>query len=286
MTVGSRRVRALLDPSPFAAAHERAFGAMGRDRIGPAPADLAARHAPRVRDAAIATWRARMVNEHRSSAVFAAMLPQLIEASVSFDVQTATLRAATDEIFHAALCGDVVAAFGGVPEAEAEGELTPLPRHDGVDPAERVLRNVLFVGCLSETVAVGLLSEERELATEPWVRAVLEVILADEVAHARLGWQFVAARAPSLDRAARDRVSAYLRVAFGYLEARELELLPVSPPLPDADLRAREAVGLCGGDGARDVFYGTLSSVIVPRLTELGFDAARAWEERRWSPPA
>lgn len=239
-----------------------------------------------MRDAAAATWRARMVNEHRSSAVFASLLPQLIEASAPFDVQTSVLRAATDEIFHATLCGDVVAAFGGAPEAEAEAELAPVPRRAGVDASERALRNVLFVGCLSETVAVGLLTEERELATEPWVKAVLEVILADEVAHARLGWQYLAARAPALDADARARVSAYLRVAFGYLEAKELELLPVSPPMADEDLRAREAVGLCSGDGARDVFYGTLSSVIVPRLVELGFDAAAAWRERRWSPGA
>lgn len=284
--MATRTVRAALDPSPFRAAHERALGAMGRDRVGPAPADLASRHDPRVRDAAVATWRARMVNEHRSSAVFASLLPQLIEASAPFDVQTATLRAATDEIFHATLCGDVVAAFGGAPEAEAEAELIPVPRHAGVDASERALRNVLFVGCLSETVAVGLLTEERELATEPWVKEVLEVILADEVAHARLGWQYLAARAPSLDDAARARVSAYLRVAFGYLETRELALLPVSPPLADEDVRAREAVGLCSGDGARDVFYGTLTSVIVPRLAELGFDAAAAWRERRWSPDA
>lgn len=263
------------------AGHERAMGAMGRDRVGPPPAGFVDRHDPRVREAAVVTWRARMVNEHRSSAVFAGLVPQMIEASSGFDLQTAALRAAGDEIFHATLCADVVRAFGGVPMAEAEPELTPVPRHPDVDPAERLLRNLLFVGCLSETVAVGLLTEEHALATDPWVRTVLEVILADEVAHAKLGWQFVSAVAPTLDDDARRRTSAYLRVAFAYLVARELPLLPVSPPLPDADVRARESAGLCSGDTARGIFFDTLATVVVPQLDALGFDARAAWRATR-----
>ena len=43
--------------------------------------------------------RDRMVNEHRSAAVFAGLVPQLIEASSTIDVQTVALRAATDEIY-------------------------------------------------------------------------------------------------------------------------------------------------------------------------------------------
>jgi len=277
----ARVVDPLVGDSAFRLAHERAMGALGRDRVGPPPDDLAARHEPRVREAAVATWRARMVNEHRSSAVFAALVPQMIEASSGFDLQTAALRAATDEIFHATLCGDVVRAFGGASRAEAEPELTAPPRHAGVDARERLLRNVMFVGCLSETVAVGLLTEEHALCTDPWVKGVLEVIVADEVAHAKLGWQHVAAVAPTLDAAARARTSDYLRVAFGYLEEKELALLPVSPPLPDADARAREAVGLCSGDGARSVFFDTLARVVVPSLDALGLDASGAWRDRR-----
>ena len=279
--MAARVVDPLAGDDALRAAHERALGALGRDRVGPAPAGFAERHDPRVREAAAATWRARMVNEHRSSAVFAGLVPQMIEASTGFDLQTAALRAATEEVFHAALCGDVVRAFGGDARAEAEPELTPPPRHAGLDARERLLRNVMFVGCLSETVAVGLLTEEHALCTDPWVRGVLEVILADEVAHAKLGWRHLAAAAPTLDEAARARTSAYLRVAFGYLEEKELALLPVSPPLADADVRGREAAGLCSGDAARGVFYDTLASVVVPSLDALGFEASAAWRDRR-----
>jgi hypothetical protein len=205
----------------------------------------------------------------------------MIEASTGFELQTAALRAATEELFHAALCGDVVRAFGGDPRAEAEAELTPPPRHPELSAGERLLRNVMFVGCLSETVAVGLLTEEHALCTDPWVRGVLEVILADEVAHAKLGWQHLAAAAPALDDAARARTAAYLRVAFGYLEEKELALLPVSPRLDAETVRGREAAGLCSGDTARGVFYDTLAQVVVPSLDALGLDASAAWRERR-----
>lgn len=273
-----RTVSTLLAESPFRPAHDRSMQLLRGSRVPDAPTDLTTRFDPSVCDAAIHTWRARMVNEHRSSAVFAGLLPQLIEASASLDVQTAVLGAATDEIFHATLCGDIVRAFGGDPTESAEPSLTPMPAHSSiVDPLERVLRNVLFVGCLSETVAVALLTVERELAQDPYIRAILETILADEVAHARLGWNFVTLHLPRLDGAARTRLNAYLRVAFAYLQRRELELLPVLPPLGTEIEHQRESVGLCNGSDARGLFFDTIDTVIVPRLTELGLDAREAY---------
>ncbi len=277
-----RTLSTLFGDSPFRPGHERTLREHGRERVGIAPSidELATRYEPSVREAAIVTWRARMVNEHRSSSVFAGLLPQLIEASSALDVQTAVLTAATDEIVHATLCGDVVKAFGAEPIAQAEPDLTPLPRHTKVDALERVVRNVMFVGCLSETVAVALLEEERALAHEPWIERVLETILADEIAHARLGWQFVAMNLPNLADGARERLAAYLRVSFAYLERRELELLPVSPPLDGDLVRQRESLGLCSGSTARGLFFDTLETVIVPRFEDMGIAARAAYRDR------
>jgi len=223
-----------------------------------------------------------MVNEHRSAAVFASLVPQLIEASSTIDVQTVALRAATDEIYHATLCGDVVRAFGGDASATAEPALVRMPEHEGLSALERAVRNVTFVGCLSETVAVALIAEERELADEPFVRATLDRILPDEVAHARLGWLYLTHNLPRLDAGAVGRMERYLRVAFAYLERREVDLLPLTPPAIPAELRAqREAVGMCEGEDARSLFYKTVTEVIVPRFEALGIDAAHAWKHRR-----
>ena len=269
--------------SPFHELHTRILGGLDKGSDAPPPpesASLCDKYDADVCEAARATWLQRMVNEHRSSAVFASLVPQLIEASSTIDVQTAVLRAATDEIYHATLCGNVVRAFGGEARATAEPTLALMPVHAGVSPLERAMRNVMFVGCLSETVAVGLITEERELAVEPFVQWTLARVLSDEIAHARLGWQFLAQSLERLEPEARTRTAAYLRVAFAYLERREIELLNVTGAMPTEIVAQREAIGLCSGDGARELFYATLETVIVPRFESLGIAAQKAWSTR------
>ncbi len=269
--------------SPFRADHARIVRGLEKGPVElPAGDVLRERYDDTVREAAVHTWRDRMVNEHRSAAVFASLVPQLIEASSTIDVQTVALRAATDEIYHATLCGDVVRAFGGDASATAEPTLVRMPEHEGLSALERAVRNVTFVGCLSETVAVALIAEERELADEPFVRATLDRILPDEVAHARLGWLYLTHNLPRLEAGAVARMERYLRVAFAYLERREVDLLPLTPPAIPSELRAqREAVGMCEGEDARSLFYKTVTEVIVPRFEALGIDAAQAWKNRR-----
>ena len=106
--------------SPFRADHARILRGLERSAVEVPSGDLLTeRYDATVREAAVHTWRDRMVNEHRSAAVFAGLVPQLIEASSTIDVQTVALRAATDETYHATLCGDVVRAFGGEAVATA-----------------------------------------------------------------------------------------------------------------------------------------------------------------------
>ena len=171
-------------------------------------------------------------------------------------------------------------AFGAEAVATAEPTLRQIAVHPGLDPVERTMRNVMFVGCLAETVAVALISEERELATEPFVRAIFSRILADEVIHARFGWGYLAHCIATLDGAARERTAEYLRSAFAYLERNEIALLPRFPPMPAELAAQRESIGLCTGSLAQDLFYETVESVIVPRLMDLGIDARTAWRTR------
>jgi hypothetical protein len=205
-----------------------------------------------------------MVNEYASSEVFEALASQL--AFAGFDESdVATARAfAEEERTHGVLCGSVVEAAGG----EA---LAPWPR-----VAKYPLRNLLSVSCLSETVAVALLSAERLSMPEGALRELLTSIVADEMGHARFGWRLVTSRVPRLDEASRERLTDYLRVAFTALEAHELAHLPTefSPP-PEG-----RALGLCRGDEARRLFYETVDEAIVPPLEALGLRAAEAWRSR------
>ncbi len=141
---------------------------------------------------------------------------------------------------------------------------------------EALLRNLLSISCLSETVAVSLIGAEREEMPEGDLRDLLTRIWADEIGHARFGWRIVNERVPSLSAEVRTRLGQYLAVAFGHLEDHELAHLPAQscPPKEGA------ALGLCNGNDARDLFYATVTGVIVPQLEAAGIPAARAWELR------
>jgi hypothetical protein len=248
---------------------------------GTAPEGLQDQYSDELRAIAVQTWLGRMINEHRSSNVFAGMLQTLIEASCALDAQSAVLTMAQDELRHAVLCGNVVRALGTKPVMHAEPELRAVPRYEAVPTGERVLRQAIAVGCLSETVAVALISEERALATEPLIKWTLDKILADEVTHAKLGWSLASAFAPTLDEAGRLRTERYLCAAFAHLESNELPLLASKPVTDSSVKKQREALGLCEGDGPQVLFADTVASVIIPGLEKLGLDAQRCWKERK-----
>jgi hypothetical protein len=228
------------------------------------------------RQIAIRTWRGRMVNEHLSAQVWASLVPQLMRAAVPPELLPALPAAAADELRHAEQCAGVVLALGGVPVAPLP-EIEPVPEHADVGPLEAALRNVISVGCMSETIAVSIIrAEHAELDGGP-LGDVLAAILADEVAHARFGWTLLGRLAPRLDDAARARLSAYLVDAFVHQVTYEVPKLPVV-----LGRRAELAeAGVCDGGFARDLFVDTIETVIVPGLEKAGLAAAAAWRQAR-----
>lgn len=230
------------------------------------------------RAAAIGTWHGRMVNETRSSAVFAALGRQLGHAFGSAALAGACETFSEEERRHGVLCGAVVEALGGEAVAELEPE-DALPLHEDVAPIEGALRNLLSVCCLSETIAVALIGAEREDMPDGELRELLTRIWADEIGHSRFGWRIVESHVPTLDRRARARLGVYLRVAFRALEAHEIDHLPITDTPEDA------ALGVCNGRDAQALFYATVEQVIVPRLQALGLPARLAWETRNVEQP-
>jgi hypothetical protein len=240
-------------------------------RFSPAVPDL-----PHLREAARATWSGRMVNEFASSRVFDGLAAQIHAAGVGAERVAECATFAEEERTHGALCGAVVQALGG--EAVAPDRIEPaFPLHREVPAAEGVLRNVLSISCLSETVAVSLIGAERLQMPAGELRELLTRIWADEIGHARFGWRLAGALLPSMDGDACARLGAYLAVAFAHLERHELAHLPAqAQPPPEG-----AALGLCSGADARALFYATVADVIVPRLDALGLPASQAWAGRR-----
>jgi len=282
--VGKLRVE--VGSGPLRTEHERLLRtALRRGDKQPEPAEgtqLEGEYDPRAVELARRTWLERMVHEHHSAAVFSRLLPQLMAAEAPLEYKSSVLRMSMDELRHAGLCGAVVELLGGEAEVETDLETRPLPHHAGCAPLEIALRNVMFVGCMSETIALALLTEERELTTEPPIHAVVDQLAADEVLHARLGWSYLAEVWPGLDDDARRRTDAYLPVAFGYLEERMYGAMPLAPSSPPDDVLAHmHALGCLDSAQGRELFEQTVREVVVPRLAEHGLDASAAWRNRR-----
>jgi hypothetical protein len=231
---------------------------------------------PELRESAIATWRGRMQNEYGSAKVFEALAAQMTRAGFDEETIAECCSFAEEERNHGVLCGAVVEALGG----EAKGVLREqhdFPMHEDATPIEGVLRNLLSISCLSETIAVSLIGAEREEMPDGSLRALLTKIWADEIGHARFGWRLVSELVPKLDTETRERLGEYLQLAFAHLETHELAHLPLAsrPPPEGVEL------GLCSGADARVLFYDTVESVIVPSLEALGLPAQRAFTNRR-----
>jgi hypothetical protein len=235
---------------------------------------------PQLRDAAIATWRGRMVNEYQSAEVFGALAAQARRVGLALTVIEQLTEFEAEERKHGVLCGAVVEALGG--EACAQVTAPPkLSEHAETAPLEGFLRNVLSVSCLSETVAVALIGAERLEMPEGPLRELLSEIWADEVGHARFGWRVAQELLPALDAAAKARLSLYLRVALRHLELHELEHLPLASTPPAHGV----ALGLCSGPDARTLFYETVTEAILPPLEKLGLSAHDAWQARTSADP-
>lgn len=226
-------------------------------------------------------WRARALHEHQSACVFSRLLPQLIEAEASIEYKTVILRASMDEIRHASLCLQLVAYLGGVPEIEGELATEPLPEHPGRTPRERVLRNIVFASCLSETISTSLLAEEREQTIEPRIRRVVEQLSADEILHAKLGWSLLGEWLPQLSAEELAGLERYLPVALGTIEQKMLGSMPLPPVLPPALRAELTALGVLDGHEGREILYAVLEDVVIPRFEELGLPGRAAWAGKR-----
>jgi hypothetical protein len=230
---------------------------------------------PHLREAAIATWRGRMINEHGSARVFDGLAAQFAAAGLPEEALEAR-GFASEERRHGVLCGAVVEALGGEARAEIDaGDEYPL--HEDATPLEAALRNMLSICCLSETVAVSLIGAERLEMPAGELRDLLTKIYADEVGHSRFGWRTLTKLAPKLDRRTKQRLGDYLEVAFAHLVEHELAHLPLASSPPEEGV----AYGLCSGSDARRLFFDTVVHVIVPGLAHHGIPAARAWERAR-----
>jgi len=267
------------DLQPAAAAQDRV--PLKKTRKRPARRAAVARaRAPasaRVRE----EWRARIAAEYGSAAITQHLVLWLIQLGASPDVIDAGLRIVADELEHSRLSHVVYADAGGSEPPQIDRANLELPRRSGTLELD-VIRAVVRVFCLGETVAVPLFSHLRAGCTVPSARAALDRVLRDEVRHRDFGWTTLdwllttplAPQIPSF-------LEAELPAMFAELERSYGTGNPAHTDAAAAELTdAERAWGLAPPREYADILHRTFTRDYQPRFAARGIDVTPAWAVR------
>ena len=213
--------------------------------------------------------------EHASVASFARFTLELMGVGAPPELLAAAQRAGLDEIDHAKRCFALASHYGG-------RELGPGPLSvAGAVPAatlEEVVMAVIEEACIGETLAAIEARAALAHATVPAVRETLEVIAADELRHAELGWQTLRWALEVADETLRMRLLARLELAIDQAEHDR----PIS--MVDHDREALSRHGLLDPAQRREAHTGAIAEVLRPCAAVLWEQYAPAASDEAQSP--
>jgi hypothetical protein len=272
-------VRALLSATPLARRHEQTLGGkLSRPpKALPWSSFRRSDHPPAALALATDLWVGLAQGEYGAVGLFAKIATAMTAAGAPFDLIYAATIASSDETRHAEYCLRMASLAKGedaalkVDAAAFDLHLAPI---DGQEELDLVLVNAVAI---SETLATALLTACQRRATERLSRGLLTAILSDEVHHARLGWYYLAHRAPTWTTAERQRLAdgaaeVVMRVEEEFWAGRDA---------PRGASTAARALGVLDSKGQQAVIRDVMENEIVPGLDALGFGASRVWPLRR-----
>ncbi len=147
---------------------------------------------------AVARYLARQAElEGASVRAFADLHADLVALDAPATLRRAVIRAAADEVRHAATCSRLARRFGGRAPHRA---IAAAPRRD---PLALALDNATE-GCVRETYGAAVAGYQARAAGDPPVRRAMYRLARDEARHAALAWRIQRWLAPRL--AAADRI--------------------------------------------------------------------------------
>ena len=166
---------------------------------------------PRVRSLLADLWCADARMEHASVASFARFALELLAVGAPPDLVLGAHRAAQDEVLHAKDCFALASRFAGKPLGPGPLDVSGCIPESNL--AGIVLRAVIE-GCVGETVAAVVATEQLAHATDPQSKRALERIATDEAEHSLLAWRFVAWALAGGDPSVKSAAARGLRAAL------------------------------------------------------------------------
>ncbi|HLK41244.1 MAG TPA: ferritin-like domain-containing protein [Polyangiaceae bacterium] len=215
--------------------------------------------------------------EYEAVDLFSRLAAGLALNGAPIDLVAAATRVATDEIRHADYAFRMARLCGGddvAIEVRTERAETRWGRKLDLETLDLMMIEIPAVG---EALACALIAASRERASDPVARALFTSILADEVHHTRLGWYYLAWRAPQWTQAERQRAADRAGEVVMEVERR----FWWGRDAPPGSRRAARALGILESTGQRDVIEDVMVREIVPALDRLGLGASYAWRARK-----
>ena len=215
--------------------------------------------------------------EYHAVGLFGRIASGVAMAPAPFDLVAAATRISSDEIRHADYCTRFASLCMGQDVTltiDREALAAAAPVLPGLDEADFLVAKYAATG---ETLAAALLSACRRRAKDPVARALFSSLLGDEVIHARVGWFYLAWRAPQWSVAERQAVADHLGEFVASIE----HALWFGRDAPGDARVAADALGVLDSESQREVVRQVMEEEIVPGLDALGLGASHAWRVRR-----
>jgi hypothetical protein len=216
--------------------------------------------------------------EYEAVDLFSRIAAGLAINGAPIDLVAAATRVATDEIRHAdyafrmaALLGDTDDVLIDVRSKRAEDRWGQTLDLDTLDLM------MIEIPAVGEALACALIGASRVRATDPVAQALYTSILGDEVHHTRLGWYYLAWRAPQWTKAERQRAADRAGEVVMEVERR----FWWGRDAPAGSRKAARALGVLESEGQRKVIRHIMEDEIIPALDELGLGASHAWSARQ-----
>lgn len=170
----------------------------------------ASRYAPDLLAAVRGAWTEVAMNEYRAVASFAEVVRALADAMAPLDMIGMASDFLADEVLHTELAARVAMELGGAAPMEIDMGRFAVRADLDVTPGQRANELMLRVCCVGEAFAFGTGAPALKLPSHPLIKAVREIIMADEARHARLGELWLAWASDAWDDAERARLSRIL----------------------------------------------------------------------------
>jgi hypothetical protein len=273
------RIGRVLTGSPLSRQHDRLVNGAGARRIVDIPWSRFDRSKYPAPALALACNAQTMLaqGEYEAVDLFARITSVLAVNGAPIDLVAAATRAASDEIRHADYAFRFAALLGGNDDVRIDVRSKRAEeRWAGGLALGKLDLMIIDVVAIGEALACALITGSRTRATDPVARALYTSILGDEVHHTRLGWYYLAWRAPHWTAAERQAVADRAGELLVQIERR----FWWGRDAPAGSRKAARALGVLESEGQRKVVRQVMEEEIVPALDELGLGGSLAWNAR------